>query len=635
MTRRFHLTLLTLFISGALLLTACDGPRDVEAAEPGADRVPAWAADAVWYQIFPERFRNGDRTNDPTFETLEFHADVPDGSAAPGVAIPSWRISPWTGDWYARDQWEREMGPDFYENGVFHRRYGGDLQGVIDQLDYLQDLGVNALYFNPVFWARSLHKYDGNSFHHIEPHFGPDPEGDFALMAQEDPADPETWVWTRADRLFLDLLDGAHVRGMRVIIDGVFNHTGRDFFAFADLRKNQQDSPYADWYVVEEWKDDADPSSRFRYQSWWGFESLPEFAQTEDNLAPGPREYVFNATRRWMRPVVDGEARRGIDGWRLDVANEVPNGFWREWHRLVRDLNPEAYTVAEIWDEASDYLADAGFSATMNYHAFAYPVKGFLIDHAITPGEFGEMISERKQGYPEHVRHGLQNLIDSHDTDRVASMIVNRGRTEYLRPDRFDYDWGPRVSPRNDPEYNVRKPDDREREIQRLVALFQMSYVGAPMIYYGTEAGMWGADDPDVRKPMVWPDLVYDAEQADPRGRPRPVDEVRFDDDLFGFYRAVIALRHRHPSLRRGTFEVIAVDDAVGALAFAREYQGERLLVVINRGDGTARLDLPEAPTDLLMVTPGGQAIRATGTEGGGTEIAVPARTGAVYNLQR
>src|SRR5690606_33413491 len=152
------------------------------------DRVPDWAKDAVFYQIFPERFRNGDPTNDPTRASLETPIDrVPE----------SWALTPWTSDWSDRADWEKARGGDFYEDGDFDRRYGGDLQGVLDKLDYLRDLGINTIYFNPVFYARSLHKYDGNTFHHIDPHFGPDPAGDFALMDTET-SDPSTWQWTAA-----------------------------------------------------------------------------------------------------------------------------------------------------------------------------------------------------------------------------------------------------------------------------------------------------------------------------------------------------------------------------------------------------------------------------------------------------
>ncbi|HVT30002.1 MAG TPA: alpha-amylase family glycosyl hydrolase, partial [Lacipirellulaceae bacterium] len=281
--------------------------------------VPDWAADAIFYQIFPERFCNGDRSNDPTRESLEFPEQVP----------KSWKISPWTGDWYARADWEKESGPNFYDNGVFNRRYGGDLEGVIEKLDYLSTLGINTIYLNPVFYARSLHKYDGSSFHHIDPCFGPDPAGDLKMMAVET-SDPASWKWTSADKLFLDLLQKAHARKIRVIIDGVFNHTGRDFFAFADLRTRQAKSPYRDWYIVQSYDDPATPQNEFRYKGWWGVDTLPEFAHkaANDDLQPGPKQYILNITKRWMDPNRDGDPSDGIDGWRLDVANEVPTGFW-------------------------------------------------------------------------------------------------------------------------------------------------------------------------------------------------------------------------------------------------------------------------------------------------------------------
>ena len=161
--------------------------------------VKGWAADAVFYQIFPERFCNGDPTNDPTRESLEYRNEP----------LTDWQLSPWTGDWYERADWERRLGDDFYRDGVFHRRYGGDLQGVLQRLDYLHELGVNAIYFNPVFFARSCHKYDGNSFHHVDPYFGPDPAADLALIAEET-EDPATWRWTAADKLLLDLIRRAH-----------------------------------------------------------------------------------------------------------------------------------------------------------------------------------------------------------------------------------------------------------------------------------------------------------------------------------------------------------------------------------------------------------------------------------------
>lgn len=563
----------------ALLCLLVGASAEEPAGLPGgAD----WVPDAVFYQIFPERFANGDPSNDPTRESLE--DDVP----------ASWRISSWTGDWYARDAWEQEIGADFFEHGVFHRRYGGDMRGVIDRLDYLQNLGVTAIYFNPVFHARSLHKYDGSSFHHVDAHFGPDPAGDLAIMAAET-ADPATWKWTAADRAFLELLEQAHARGIRVIIDGVFNHTGKDFFAFQDLRQRQAASPYASWYVVQAFDDPGTPADEFRYEGWWGVATLPLFADRKDgrDLHPGPKAYVFAITTRWMDPNGDGDPADGIDGWRLDVAGDVPAAFWRDWNAHVRRLNPAAYTVAEEWGDASTFLATNGFDAVMNYHGFAFPVKGYLIDGTLPASAAIAQFKERLAGHPRRVQERMLNLVDSHDTDRLASMVVNGARRGYEKADRFDYDIN--VSPRGTPDYEVRKPSDDERRIQRMVALLQMTFPGAPMIYYGTEAGMWGADDPCDRMPMVWPEMQFAAQQAHPRGRPRQADEVAFDQSLFDFYRAATAFRRENRVLRHGVLEFLEPDDAAGFLAFRRHLDGDDLLVGFNRGEAAHEWSIPLA----------------------------------------
>jgi cyclomaltodextrinase len=592
---------------------------------PAAADVPEWVADAVFYQIFPERFANGDPANDPTRDSLE------------GEVPASWEVSPWTGDWYARAPWERQIGDNFFEHGVFHRRYGGDLQGIIDRLDYLKKLGVTAVYLNPVFQGRSLHKYDGSSFHHVDPHFGPDPAGDLALIAEES-SDPKTWHWTAADRLFLELLRQAHARGMRVIIDGVFNHTGRDFFAFQNLREKQQASPYREWYTVEAYDDPATPANEFKYKCWWGVDTLPEFADdaAKQDLHPGPKAYVLDITRRWMDPDGDGDPADGIDGWRLDVAREVPVAFWRDWHEVVQAINPHAYTVAEEWEEASRFLDEGAFDATMNYYGFSFPTKGYLIDATMTAGKAAQELAARLEDHPAAMRYAMLNLVDSHDTDRLASMIVNRARRAYRMPDRFDYDIA--VSPRQEADYQVRKPDARERRIQRLVALLQMTYVGAPMVYYGTEAGMWGADDPCDRMPMVWPEMAFAPQAADPRGRPRPAETVAFDQGLFEFYRAAIALRQRFAALRRGTIEFLPSDDQARFLAFRRTAGAEDLLVGFNRGDAahTWRIPTPAGARASQVFTASGEVDKvAITTAAGETLVALPPLEGVVLQVTR
>ncbi|QDU90236.1 Neopullulanase 2 [Pirellulimonas nuda] len=609
-----------------------DAPPGAEPTDPLDPAVPAWAEGVVFYQLFPERFRNGDPSNDPTHASLEF----PDVIPGPDSDTP-WSVTPWTSDWYARADWEQALGDNFYENGVFHRRYGGDLQGVLDKLDYLMEMGVGAIYFNPVFHARSLHKYDGASYHHVDPYFGPDPDGDLAIIAQET-SDPATWRWTAADELFKKIIVEAHRRKMWVIVDGVFNHTGRDFFAFADLREKQQQSPYVDWYIVEAFDDPTTEPNEFRYKGWWGVDTLPEFADTADgkDLHPGPKRYVFDATRRWMDPDGDGDPDDGIDGWRLDVAAEVPIGFWRDWNALVRQLNPQAYTVAEFWDDGSaDFLAEGGFSATMNYHGFAFPVKGFFIDGVLPASEFTEQIETRRAGHPPRRQLALQNLIDSHDTDRVGSMIVNASADRpYLRPDRFDYDVSERVSPRNWSEYNVRKPTEQELALQRLITLFQMTYVGAPMIYYGDEAGMWGADDPGDRKPMLWEDLRYDDEGADPLGRPREPDQVAVDLKLQAFYAAACKLRAGYEALRRGDIEVVATDDQHSAFAFRRTLGDHQLIATFNRGDKPWKLVLPTPAGSWLVevFTASGspETVSLKQTSDNAWELVTPPRDGVV-----
>jgi glycosidase len=571
-----------------------DPVSEEDAVAEVAERfVPAWVKEAIFYQIFPDRFRDGDSQNNPVRESLEDHAGVPE----------NWQVTPWTSDWYSQADWERDLSENFFEKGVFNRRYGGDLQGVLDKLDYLQNLGVNAIYFNPVFYGKSLHKYDGSSMHHIDPYFGPDPTGDLKLIAAET-SDPKTWQWTAADKLFLQLVSEIHKRGMRVIIDGVFNHTGRDFFAFADLREKQEKSPYKDWYIVQYFDDPNTPHNEFRYKSWWGFETLPEFADTkeQDDLHPGPKQYVFDITRRWMDPNGDGDPRDGVDGWRLDVANEVPMGFWDDWNKLVRELNPQAYTVGEFWDNARDHLIEGHFSGTMNYHGFAYLVKGYLVDGTLTPHDFGQELVNRLNEYPAVMQYAMQNLIDSHDTERVGSMIVNATGKPYLQPERFDYDVSERVSPRYANDYSVRKPNEREKQIQRLVALMQMTFLGAPMVYYGDETGMWGADDPCNRLPMVWDDLHYEPQAGDPLKREREHDEVAFDAELHDFYRRMIQLRRENPVLSHGSFKPLASDDDAKFFAFEREANGQKMLIAINRGDATFSWEIPSKNGERLSL---------------------------------
>ncbi|MCL5033964.1 MAG: glycoside hydrolase family 13 protein [Bacteroidetes bacterium] len=522
--------------------------------------VPGWAKRAVWYQIFPERFRNGNRENDPTAQDAQ-------------VGSGHYRVSPWTSDWYEIQPWERTVSDKFYDV-VFDRRYGGDLEGMIDELPYLKELGINAIYLNPVFESPSLHKYNTASYTHVDHNFGPDPKGDLKIMSRENPDDPSAWRWTSADMEFLKFIKKAHALGMKVIIDGVFNHVGTDFWAFKDVEKNQQKSKYKEWFVIKSWRDST-KGTKFDYAGWWGVKSLPIFRKDSvTGLVHGPYEHIMDITRRWMEP--DGNPKDGIDGWRLDVPNEIPHPFWVAWRRLVKSINPEAYITGEIWDNASPWLKGDQFDAVMNYEFAKAVVKFFINEHlAITPTQFDSTLKVIRGMYPKDVNYVLQNLIDSHDTDRLASMIVN--------PDRA-YDSAD--SPRNNPAYNVSKPDAMEIKRQKLIVLFQMTYVGAPMIYYGDEAGMWGADDPDDRKPMLWPDMKYADERSSPiPGVRRPDDKNVFNRDLFDYYRMLIRERISNPALTIGSYKTLIADDYHKIFVFERKSGKHTAIVGFNLSD--------------------------------------------------
>lgn len=553
--------------------------------------VPSWSVDAVWYQIFPERFRNGDPTNDPTPASLV--------GSWPHVIPQGWQPTPWTSDWYAMQPWEAAAGRNFYTM-VQTRRYGGDLQGVIDRLDYLDSLGITAIYFNPIFDAPSLHKYDGATFHHIDVHFGPDPEGDRALIAQENPLDPSTWVWTSADRLFLTLLQEAKARGIRVVLDGVFNHMGLRSFAYQSLEREGRNSPFAHWFTVQEWDDPATPdTNELRVAGWIGVRELPELAEDDHGWLPDIEAYVFHSVRRWMDPNGDGDPSDGIDGWRLDVAEMVSLHAWQRFRTHVRSINPEAYIVGEVWWDrwplhmfnAIPWLQGDAFDAVMNYR-WGLAARRLFLGSDLNPGEaygpthfFAHLDSLRSE-YPETVNFGLMNTISSHDTERLASQVVNPHA-------RFDAQSGVAQHP----TFHVRAPNAAERNTQRLMLVQQFTYIGAPHLFYGDEAGMWGADDPDDRKPMVWPELTYDTERQHPHGLERPADPVAFDHELFAFYRHLIHLRRNEVALRRGSFTPLLANDGQRVLAYERRIGEELVVVAFNLGEEAASIALDVNPT--------------------------------------
>lgn len=578
---RWSTRLMTGTAAASYWFTLIDGskedqtPRYTRTIAP-AFETPDWAKGAVWYQIFPERFRNGNPLNDP-------HG-------------PFVYNKPWTDDWYEitpaeeaswrtrfkvgpNEPWPPRKGGNLF-HVVWDRRYGGDLQGIAEKFDYLRDLGVTALYMNPVFEAESMHKYDATDFRHIDDNLGtPKSAGKVpeTWTFKGEPADPATWTWTAADRYFVDeFLPAAREHGIRVILDGVWNHTGKPFFAFADIMEKGDKSPYKDWFYVT-----FDENGKLKsWESWFNTGALPKFKQMPNgDLVPPVKEHLFNVTRRWMDPNGDGDPSDGIDGWRLDVALDVGLPFWRDWRKLVKGINPQAVIIAEIWDDATPVLQGDSFDTQMHY-PFCKPVLDWL---GVRPGTpTSNLVTRLDEAFNDTPQTNLihQNLFGSHDTDRYVSMLLNPGR---------EYDQGNRPQDHDFP-YIDKKPSQALYNASMLGVAIQALYTGAPMIYYGDEVGMWGADDPTDRKPFPWPD----------KGPMKNPDE-NADWELHKRYTKWMRLRQEPivgPILRFGaTRHLDAGRDDV--FAFERSLNGRRVIAVINRGG---------APFDASALLPAGTA---------------------------
>jgi cyclomaltodextrinase len=416
--------------------------------------VPSWVKDAVFYQIFPERFANGDTTNDPP------------------------NIQPWGGVPASQNY------------------FGGDLKGIIDHLDYLQRLGVNALYLTPIFESPTNHKYHTTDYLKIDHNFGD-------------------------ETTFKRLLNECHARKMHIIIDGVFNHTGVNFFAFQDVKKNEKNSKYLSWYNVYGFPI-ASPAKP-NYEGWWGLGDLPRLMTNN----PEVRKYLFDVTTYWTT--------MGLDGWRLDAAKEVSHDFWKDWRKLVKSENPDAYIVGEIWDDASDWLKGDEFDAAMNYR-FRGTCVGFFALENQKASQLDSVLHVQRLQYPDEINYALQNLIGSHDTERFLTLSGG----------------------------DLRK--------LKLAALFQMTYIGVPMVYYGDEVGMEGGKDPGCRKTMEW-------------------DSTKWNEDLFHWYQTIIAIRNEHSALRNGSYKTVLVDDTNKVFGFFRENTEEGVLVIINNGSDTLSMN--------------------------------------------
>jgi glycosidase len=505
----------------------------IDVYDPAFD-VPDWFKDAVVYQIFPDRFRNGVGANDPISGTFFYDED-------PGVlTAPLW-------NWIVPDP--RLPGP--WEGSYSKLFYGGDLQGIIDQLDYLQSLGINTLYLNPIFESPSNHKYDTTNYEVVDDNFGN--LATFQALVAE--------------------LDG---RGMHLILDGVFNHTSSDSHYFDRYGRyggfvgacEDENSPYRDWYYFYA----ADPpgtgvcAGDTTYEAWWGFDSLPKLNTTDNEDV---RDYLY----RTVPPIATYWLDQGADGWRLDVAGDVNASFWQDWRPYIRAADPAAITIAEEWGDASRFILGDQLDSSMNYR-FRNAVIGLLRETewqdtnstipALSVSQFDSLMHSVEEDYPAEAYYAMMNLVGSHDTNRVLIPL--------------DQDGDP-----TDADYS----DGKAR--LRLLALLQMTLPGAPTVYYGDEVGLVGygdADgggvwfsDPYNRQPYPWPD-------EDGYGDLPPWRQQ--DTALRDHYSALAGIRNAHPALRTGSFDTLLTDDEADLYAYGRRLGEDAAIIAANRSVDTA-----------------------------------------------
>ena len=480
-------------------------------------QTPDWVKHAVFYQIFPDRFAKSKQPRQRLLQNF---------------------------------MWE-----EWHEIPTLQGYKGGDLWGVMEQLDYLQDIGINAIYFTPIFQSASNHRYHTHDYYQVDPMLG----GNVA---------------------FKDLLDAAHDRNIKIVLDGVFNHASRGFFFFHDILENGPHSPWLDWFKIEGWPLSAyDGNFPANYAGWDGNRALPVF--NHDN--PEVREYIMEIAEYWIK--------FGIDGWRLDVPFEIKSpGFWQEFRERVKAVNPEAYIVGEVWEDAREWLDGTQFDGVMNY-LFAAPTIAFAagdrVDLAQLEGrsyypypalfakEYGAQIQKVLDLYPWQIQLTQLNLLASHDTARL--LTIARG----------------------------------DKASVELATLLLLTFPGPPSIYYGDEVGLPGALDPDSR-----------------RGFPL---EAHWELDVLDYHKQLIALRHKYAALRTGSYHILFAEGAV--YVFARILGHEEIVVAVNVSTEPAQISFEPAnlkSTHDKLLYGKGEFVWKGDAETRHLELRLPARSGLI-----
>lgn len=560
-------------------------PPGVYAGEP----LPEWTRGAVWYHLVPERFRNGNPNNDPSKQEVV------------GKDRKDWQIHPWASDWYKLQIWEENRGLSFDEL-VAQRRYGGDLFGVLEKLPYLKELGVNVIYLSPVFESPSILKFNASTLHHIDDNFGvasdsggrsfplngrnrpPKNKASEEKAKLEEPAvpeteDPKTWKLTPTDELFVELLTKAREQGMKVVMSSAFHYCGKDFWAFRDLREKQQKSSYKDWFEVLSWDDPATPDTvEFACKSWQDDRNFPLFRKDEHGLVEPLKKYIFDSTRRWLDPNGDGDPADGVDGWALYDAHALDSAFVDEWVKLVKSINPNAVTFAE---SVNDAPAIASRFDLIISDDFTQTVHDFFIHQNYTLSEFEKKLAS-SPGNDSAEAHSVIHRLSDHRSDRIATMIRTAVSSDSNR-----------AAPQNSHGYDPRKPDKRHRDIQKALVFLQLTYPGAPMIFYGDESGMWGGARRDLIKPMLWKEFVYEKETYSTI-RPDLSDQCEnaVDEELLRLYWQLNKIRRENPALQKGEYKLVLADDEKNILAFTRQFDRNEVLVVFNHGDVRQTLEI-------------------------------------------
>ena len=514
---------------------------------------PDWAKGAVMYQIFTDRFYNGDKSND--VETNEYYY----------IGDYSQRVTNW-------DKYPANMGVREF--------YGGDLQGVMDKLDYLQELGVEVVYFNPLFVSPSNHKYDIQDYDYIDPHYGkivddggevlPDGVTDNSQATKYKKRTTGLKNLEASNELFIKLVEELHRRGMKVILDGVFNHCG-SFNKWMDRERIYEgekdyepgayisaDSPYRSYFRFfkegpENWPYNGN------YDGWWGHDTLPKL-NYEDSVKL--ENYILYIGRKWVSPPYN------VDGWRLDVAadlgrsNEYNHDFWKKFRRAVKDANPSALILAEHYGDPRDWLKGDEWDTVMNYDAFMEPITWFLTGMEKHSDEAREELLGNIDNFIGSMAHHMSNMLtpslqvamnelSNHDHSRFLTRTNHMvGRVEHLGSEAAN-------------EYV-------NKAVMREAVVMQMTWVGAPTIYYGDEAGVCGFTDPDNRRTYPW---------------------GREDHELIAFHKEAIRIHKEHPALRTGSLKILGGEENV--LSYARFKGNDRIVIVINNRSERTEVKVP------------------------------------------